>query len=157
MWAQLWDLYWNGSLWNSTGDSDLSPPPSLSSSASLCFFSSPYLMSFLLQCPFPHPPPLNLFLSSSSFSFVFIEHLFLPWTTLHKWMCLSLFFPVCIFILSSSAVNSQYFFLSSDLHLSFLITLLSPAAPTFILIVKKHLFYADGLCCDFYWFLNVLD
>lgn len=53
------------------------PSHSLSSSASLCFFSSPYLMSFLLHCPFPHPPPLHLFLSSSSFSFVFIEYLFL--------------------------------------------------------------------------------
>lgn len=131
------------------------PPPSLSSSASLCFFSSPYLISFLLHCPFPHPPPLHLFLHSSSLSFVFIEHLFLPWTTLHKWMCLSMFFPARIFSLSSSAVNFHYFFLPSDLHLPCLINLFSPAAPTLILLYK-HFFYADGLCCDFHWFLNVL-
>lgn len=134
------------------------PSNSLSSSASLCFFSSPYLMSFLLQCPFPHPPPLHLFLSSSSFSFVFIEHLFLPWTILHKWMCLSMFFPAHIFSLSSSAVNCHHIFLptKSDLYLSCLITLFSPTAPTLILL-RKYFFHADGLCCDFHLFLNVLD
>lgn len=128
------------------------PSNSLSSSASLCFFSSPYLMSFLLHCPFPHPPPLHLFLSSSSFSFVFIEYLFL-----HTNGCVYL----CFFL----RVYSVCLLLQLILIISFYpVTFTYHALPLYSLQLHQHqfyytniFFYADGLCCDFHLFLNVLD
>lgn len=93
-------------------------PPSIS--RFLCFsvlFLFTLFNVFPAALSFPHPPPLHLFLSS-----------------LRKWMCLSMFFPARIFSLSASAVKAHYFLLPSDLHLSWVITLFSSAAPTLILL-----------------------